>query len=171
MKLKLTALFILVLLTSGFRQADWPIIRSTEENFFVSMPDIPKQHRTKVSGPLGKSHHIYKVQHQGITFTVSNSVLEKAPTQIEDIRRTFDQARDLLVTLSNGKLLIDEDITLDGFPGRQIRVVKGKKVWTLRAYVVKERMYQLMTTEPKGKEQSAEAEKFFQSFAFIFLPQ
>jgi hypothetical protein len=170
MKLKLTALFCLVLLAGGFRQADWPTVKSTEENFLVSMPDIPKQRRTRISGPLGKGHHIYKLEHNGITYTVSNSVFEKAPTQPEEIKQTLDFARDLLVTLSSGKLLVDKDISLDGFPGRQIRVEKGKKVWTLRAYVVKTRMYQLMTTEQKGKEQSAEAEKFFQSFAFVSRP-
>ena len=171
MKLKLTTLLSLVLLTGGFTQADWPIVKSTEENFLIYMPDIPKQHRTRASGPLGKGHHIYKVEHQGITYTVSNSVFEKAPTQPEDIKQTLDFARDLLLTLSGGRLLADEDISLDGFTGRQIRVEKGKKVWTLRAYVVKERLYQLMTTESKGKEESAEAKKFFRSFSFIFVPQ
>jgi hypothetical protein len=32
-------------------------------------------------------------------------------------------------------------------------------------------MYQLMTTEPKAKEQSAEVAKFFQSFRLINSPQ
>lgn len=171
MKLKSIALLPLLLITVGFSQADWPKIKSTEENFSISMPDIPRQHRTRASGPLGKDHHIYKVEHNGVTYTVSNSVFEKGPTSPEDIKRTLNYARDLLLTLSGGKLLNDEGISIDGFPGRQIRVEKGKKVWTLRAYVVKNRMYQLMTTEPKGQEHSLEVEKFFLSFELLFVPQ
>lgn len=169
-KLKLISLLSLVLLAGGFRQADWLKFKSTEENFTISLPREPKQEWTRVRGPLGNGHHIYKIENNDITYTVSNSVFEKAVTEPKDIKRTLDFARDLLLTLSTGKLLSHEDLSLDGFSGRQVRVEKGKRVWTLRAYVVKERMYQLMTTELKGKEQTPEVAKFFESFKLLTPP-
>jgi len=104
-KLKLIALFSLVLRAGGFRQAEWLKFKSTEENFTVSLPSEPRQEWTRVRGPFGNGHHIYKIENNGITYTVSNSVFEKAVTEPKDIKRTLDFARDLVLTLSTGKLL------------------------------------------------------------------
>jgi hypothetical protein len=77
----------------------------------------------------------------------------------------------MVLMVTSGKLLSDKDISLESFPGREVRIEKDKKVWTLRAYIVKGRMYQLMTTEPKAKEKSLDTEKFFDSFRLLGAPE
>lgn len=169
--MKLAAVISLALLAVGFRQAEWPKFKSTEENFVISMPGEPEQERNSAPGPFGNGHHIYSVESNGISYTISNSVFENPPARPKDIKRALDLARDLLLTVSVGKLLSDRDISLGGFPGREVRIEKDKKIWSLRAYIVKGRMYQLMTTEPKAKEQSPETSKFFDSFQLLAPPE
>jgi hypothetical protein len=170
-KLKSAAVLSLVILAVGFKQAEWPKFKSTEENFTISMPSEPKQERTSGRGPFGNGHHIYSLESGGISYTISNSVFENPPTQPKDIKRILDFARDMVLTVTSGKLLSDKDISLESFSGREVRIEKEKKIWTLRAYVVKGRMYQLMTTEPKAKEQSPDTAKFFESFKLLAPPE
>jgi hypothetical protein len=170
-QVKLVTTFALVLLASGFTQVEWPTFKSTEENFVISLPGEPKQERTSGRGPFGNGHHIYSIESGGINYTVSNSLFENPPTQPKDIKQTLDLARDLVRMVTNGKLLSDKEISFEGFAGREVRIEKDKRIWTLRAYVMKKRMYQLMTTEPKAKEQSPEVAKFFESFKLIGSPE
>ena len=169
--IKLAAVMSLALLAGGFTQAEWPKFKSTEENFTISMPGEPRQERNSGRGPFGNGHHIYSIESNGVSYTVSNSVFENPPTQPKDIKRVLDFARDVVLTVTSGKLLSDKDISVEGYPGREVRIEKDKKVWTLHAYVVKGRMYQLMTTEPKAKEQSPDTAKFFDSFKLLAPPE
>ena len=170
---KVTAPLFLLLtfLTVAFAQEEWRRFKSTEENFIISLPSEPKQERTTGRTPLGNGHHIYTLDSNGISFTVSYSILDGAPTQPKDIKRTLDMARDLVAMVTNGKLLTDTDISIDNFPGRLVRIEKDKRIWTVRAYLVKERMYQLMTMEPKAKEQNPSVAKFFESFHLLRSPE
>jgi hypothetical protein len=170
-KIILTAILSSFLLTSASAQGEWPTFKSTEENFTISLPSEPKQERTAGRSPLGNGHHIYSLETNAVSFTVSYSVLDNAPTQPKDIKRTLDMARDLVAMVTNGKLLTDTDISIDGYPGRLVKIEKDKRIWTVHAYLVKERMYQLMTTEPKAKEQNASVAKFFESFHLLRAPE
>ena len=169
-KITLTFLASLFLLTGAFAQGEWPRFKSTEENFTISMPAEPKQERTAGRTPLGNGHHIYSLDDNGVSYTVSYSVLDNAPTP-KDLKRTLDMARDMVAMVTNGKLLTDTDISIDNFPGRLVRIEKDKRIWTVHAYIVKDRMYQLMTTEPKAKEPNASAAKFFESFHLLHPPE
>ena len=170
---KIAAAFFLSLLwvTAAVGQDEWPKFKSTEENFTISMPREPQQERTAGRTPLGNGHHIYTLDDNGVSFTVSYSVFDNALTQSKDIKRTLDMARDMVAMVTNGKLLTDTDISIDSFPGRLVRIEKDKRIWTVHAYIVKDRMYQLMTTEPKAKEPNASAAKFFESFHLLHSPE
>jgi hypothetical protein len=165
-----SVIVLLPLVSSGFAQ-EWPAFKSTEENFTISLPREPKQERTTGRSPLGNGHHIYSLDSGDVSFTVSISVIDPPLTKPKDIKQTFDFARDMVAMVTAGKLREDSDISLDGFPGRQIRIEKGKQIWTLRAYLVKQRLYQLMTTEPKGKDTHPSVAKFFESFKLLQPPQ
>ncbi|HEU4386256.1 MAG TPA: hypothetical protein VFV34_00565 [Blastocatellia bacterium] len=121
----------LFLLTAVVGQGAWPKVNSTEENFTISMPREPRQERTTGRTPLGNGHHIYTLDDNGVSFTVSYSVLDNALTQPKDIKRTLDMARDTVAMVTNGKLLTDTDITIDNFAGRLVRIEKDKRIWTV----------------------------------------
>ena len=160
---------ILLFGLAAFAQ-EWPSFKSTDENFQISMPAEPGQQRTSGKSPLGNGHHIYSLDNGGISYTISVSIIENPPTKAKDIKRTLDFARDLVTIVTEGKKLTDTDITLQGFPGRLVQIEKDKQIWTLRAFIVKEHMYQLMTTEPKAKDPNPAVAKFFDSFKLLRLP-
>ena len=169
-KITPTLLLPLFLLTVALAQGEWPKFKSTEENFTISMPREPRQERNTGRTPFGNGHHIYTLDDNGLSFTVSYSVLDNAP-QSKEIKRILDMARDMVAMVTNGKLLTDTDISIDSFPGRLVRIEKDKRIWTVHAYIVKDRMYQLMTTEPKTKEPNASAARFFESFHLLRSPE
>jgi hypothetical protein len=160
----------LLLGTTALAQ-EWPSFKSTDENFQISLPAEPKQERTTGKSPLGDGHHIYSLNNGGISYTISVSTIEPPPTKKTDINRTLDFARDIVSIVTAGKELTDTDITLEGFPGRLVRIEKDKQIWTLRVYLVKERIYQLMTTEPKAKDPNPAVTKFFDSFKLLHSPE
>lgn len=118
-----------MLLEVGFKQAEWPRFKSTEENFTISLPGEPKQERNSARGPFGNGHHIYSIESNGVSYTISNSVFDNPPTQPKDIKRILDFARDMVLMVTSGKLLSDKDISIDGFPGREVRIEKEKITW------------------------------------------
>ena len=155
---------------SAFAQ-EWPSFKSTEENFQISLPAEPGQERTSGTEMLGRNNHIYSLNKDGIDYTVSVSTFDKAPTEGKDIKRRLDFAVGLVLTVTEGKLLTSEDIALQGYPGRFVQIEKNKQIWTLRSFIVKEHMYQLMTTSPKSKDPNPAVVKFFDSFKLLRLPE
>ena len=170
-QLMLLTLIALAIQADGFTQTKWRTFKSTEENFIISLPAEPQQEQTSGRGPLGNGHHIYRIESDGITYIVSNSVFENPRVLPGDIKKTLDFVRNLLQRVSHGRLVSDKDISFAGFTGREVKVERDQQLWTLRAFVVKKRMYQFMTRSPKAKEQSAEVAKFFDSFKFINPPE
>ena len=164
------AALILTVITGGFAQTSWSTLKSTDENFMISLPSEPKQETTNGKNPFGNGNHIYSLQNNDISYTISYSAFDSPPDP-KDTKRILDIARDLVLMVTNGKLLSDKDIALDNRPGREVKIQKDKKLWTLRAYLVRERMYQLVTTEPKTKDGSPETAKFFDSFKLLAVPE
>ena len=160
----------LILTSSGIAQ-DWPAFKSTDENFTISLPSEPKQERTTGRTPLGNGFHIYSLDNGNVSFTISTSTIDEVLTKPKDIKRTLDFARDLVAMVTAGKMVEDSEIALGRFPGRQVRIEKDKKIWMLRAFLVNQRIYQLLTTEPKAKETNPSITKFFDSFKLLQSPQ
>jgi|SRR5882724_4278908 len=155
----------------GHPQSAWKTFKSTDENFIVSMPAEPEQEWTKGNSPLGNGHHIYNLDQQNLSYTVSYSELDAAPKDQKDIKRIFDISRDMVLAVRQGGLKGDKEIALDGFPGREVRIEVGKELVILRIYVVKNRIYQLMTSQPKTKSENPDILKFYDSFRLIRKPE
>ena len=168
---------IFLLLTCAFLFAvsgsaqDWKTFKSTDENFQISLPAEPEQQRTPGTDMLGYNNHIYSLNNSGILYTISVSTFNRAPTEGKDIKRRLDFAEGLVLTVTEGKLLANEDITLEGFPGRLVQIEKNKQIWTLRSFIVREHMYQLMTTAPKVNDLNPAVVKFFDSFKLLRTPE
>ena len=158
-------------LTVGFQAADWPRFKSTEENFMISLPSEPQQERNNRKSPFGNGHHIYSVESNNISYTISYSSFDAPITDSKEIKRILGLSTDMVRIVTNGRVVSDKEIDLEGFLGREVRIEKDKRLWILRAFIVKERMYQLMTTQPKAKEESPETVKFYESFKLLSRPE
>jgi hypothetical protein len=173
MKLNSVAIFSLIMLAVGFQQAEWPKVESTKENFTISIPGEPKQKRTSMRGTFGSGHHIYSVESGGISYMVDTSHLELTPKRPQDIRTMLSLACDNFMRETGYKVRIlrDRELSLGSFMGRELRLENNKRVRTLRAYIVKDRLYQLTTTEPQAEKQSSDTVKFFESFKLLAPPE
>jgi hypothetical protein len=86
---------------------------------------------------------------------------KKAPDEL------LDGARDGAVGNVKGKLANETKISMNGYPGRELRIeAPGDLALQARIYLVKERLYQILVVMPKAKEGEAEAKKFLDSFKF-----
>jgi len=66
-----------------------------------------------------------------------------------------------------GKLVSETKITMNGFPGRELRIeAPGDLVLFSRVYLAKERLYQSLAVTPKKREGSADVKKFLDSLKF-----
>jgi hypothetical protein len=83
-----------------------------------------------------------------------------------DPEELLDNGRDGAINSTGGELVEETKITLGEFPGRdftyKITALNGNI--RQRAYVVEQRLYQLVTTGTGNAVNSADAEKFFNSF-------
>lgn len=66
-----------------------------------------------------------------------------------------------------GKLLTEKDITLDGFPGKEIDIDyrNGLAVIKMRSYLVKNKMFILQTITKTEKFPNKSLERFMSSFS------
>jgi len=85
----------------------------------------------------------------------------------EKVDKFFRGAVDGGVKNASGKLLTEEIIQLDGFPGRKVRVdVKdGTAVMTMKIFLVKEKLYMLEVITEKKKDLNKSMDKFMSSFS------
>jgi hypothetical protein len=79
----------------------------------------------------------------------------------------LESARDGAVGNVKGKLASETKISMNGYPGRELRIeAPGDLALVARLYLVKERLYQILVVMPKAKEGTADAKKFLDSFKF-----
>jgi hypothetical protein len=79
----------------------------------------------------------------------------------------LDAARDGAVGNVKGKLASETKVSMNGFPGRELRIeAPGDLALQARMYLVKERLYQVLVVMPKAKESAADSKRFLDSFKF-----
>jgi hypothetical protein len=79
----------------------------------------------------------------------------------------LDGARNGAVEKVKGKLESEEKITMNGFPGRELRIAApGDLKLSARIYMVKARLYQTIVVAPKAKEVAGNTKRFLDSFKF-----
>jgi hypothetical protein len=88
-----------------------------------------------------------------------------------DAQAALDSARKVILATSGGELLKEEQITLDGHPGRSMWIEARAEGYTMslvyRTYVVGPRMYQIMIAGPQGQVDGAVATEFLNSFKLV----
>lgn len=88
-----------------------------------------------------------------------------------DPKETLNGARDGALGRTKGQLVNEKDLTLDGYPGKDllVKVTKGSAEGLLkqRMFLVKNRLYQVMTVGPKQSFDTKEVDTFLNSFKLI----
>lgn len=150
----------------------WTEFKSEAGRFSILMPATPNYLTQTLETGQGRfEHHIF-VATVGIGLLSCFVDYVDLPKQIGDAKNSdtlFDLARDEFIKAAQAKLERETDISMDGHPGREVRMrVYGGPV-RLRVFLVSGRLYQISITMIERKEMPKEEaiEKFFNSFKIM----
>ncbi|WP_461599550.1 hypothetical protein [Winogradskyella sp.] len=177
MKSFITSVFILftVLLTAQ----DWEKYKSVDLAFITEFPGKPQRTTQQIETAVGEldMHMVgYGSSQVGdnIYYAVVRSDYPKeqfSDMSDEKIKSILDGAVNGAVNNVQGTLESDEDITLNGYPGRKIKIdAPGMEIF-MNAYLVENVMYINQVIAEEDKVNSDNLKKFFSAFDIINVKQ
>jgi hypothetical protein len=153
-------------------QLKWEQISSPEGGFTVLMPTKPTQKKTTTEGELlslEENRFTASLEEGKVTYTISYTdfpdELSHLPPNVilDSITSRFTNDKKL-------KLINQQDISLGQASGKEFKFeAPGEILVKQRVYLVKQRLYQLVTEIPKARESalSSDVEKFMNSFQLL----
>jgi hypothetical protein len=154
------------------RKPDWINFRSDEGEFSILMPGQPQKHVQSKEVAFGTIYnYVFYVTAEGVDYIASYTDMPVGPTDKGLVDRAMNGARDNMLQGSKGRLLAEKDISIDSYPGREIKVENTYGLTLNRAYFVKQRLYHLIV-EIHGSKTGSEAalkaaERFLDSFKLL----
>lgn len=168
MKTKLSLLAAIIMAILGCQLSPPPFTEfvSEEGGFSISMPGPPNEERETTSE--GVLSYTYSAETSDAIYIVVYSDFRRDFVEDYDPGWILDTAQD--GAAGKGELLSSEPITLDGHPGRDLKIQTsdGTVVFT-RYYLVDVRLYQLVASTESGT-MTTEVGEFFDSFTLKQAP-
>lgn len=156
----------------GGGEVKWTSVAAEDGSFKAELPGKVERVSSSLSTPVGPAPIEMWVFQDGeraymVGFT---EYPEKVRAAVED-RELLESARDGAVARVRGKLLIDEPKQAGGLPGRRIELDAEEGQVRVRGefYVSGRRLYQVFATVHPQEIESAEVQRFFESF--VLLPR
>jgi hypothetical protein len=156
------------------------------KKFSIITPAPLKETKLTVATGLGKVDVLLLTAKQGNIECGVMCVPEMAPSYLRFLRylpplpffpgrdpeATLDQYRDNMVKNFDGKMISETKVMLGSNPGREVVIEAAEKfgrntVVKGRAFVVEDRLYQIMVSAPNEELNTPEVNVFFDSFKFV----
>jgi|GEM_PF-731431 len=149
----------------------WSEFHSEEGRFKLLMPSKPTTQTLTLETAQGKIvHHGFTAAGGGVVCVIDYADFPKTMLDPANMKLLFDQVRDEFLKTIEGKLSSETTISLEGHPGREVRIaLRGGEART-KFFLVNERFYQLAFMNVLGKS-SVDADKFFNSFKLVTNPK
>jgi serine/threonine-protein kinase len=157
------------LLSSTTAPAAWQEFSSAEGNFAVLMPGTPSYEKKSQSTALGPiDMHMFTLNlKRDAVYMVMYSDYPEIVTRAKPVD-LLDGGRNGALSNTKGKLVGEQNMSLDGFPGREIVIeVPGKGLMKLRAFMVRQRLFQVMAVGTKEKIDHEDTAKYLTSFRLL----
>lgn len=143
----------------------WQRFTAPEAGFMILFPGTPEETTHTVEGesrPLvlhkltvGQEPPIYAVLYSEANANLRN----------EDPQKALDDVRTGLLESANATAQSEQNITLQGYPGRDLRFTTAAGAGRFRTYLVEDRLYQLLVVlSPDGDDAEDTIDMFFNSF-------
>ncbi len=169
MKIAKSTLVLLFIL--GCRAPDWVEFSSQKGNFSVLLPKKPVEEKETVNtkiGPVELYAFLVELQNGKVVYGVTYSDYPAEMVEKSNPDDLLDRARNGAVRNISGKIIKEKRIVIEGYPGRELRVVFGKTgVMKYRLYLVKNRLYQIMVLAEEENLLSSADERFLNSFRLL----
>jgi hypothetical protein len=139
-----------------------PAFAPAGAGFSVQMPGAP-QERTDPNGT-----HMYIGGSGKLAYIVGYHDLPPRIKPAASVRqRAFDASRDALTIHGGANLLSEQDTTLDGRPGREVKLkLRDGYFMQLKTAFNGTRLYQVSVVAPMDESTAPEIERFIDSFRF-----
>lgn len=169
--LSLGLLFTLAMVAVlGCQQDSWGEYKSTEGGFSILMPGNPVHNKQTYNTDVGALDiNIYGLEQEGIAYYVIYMDYPDSLVQQRTPDKFLDNARDEALANGQGKLLSEEAISLNSYPGREIKIERadGKTIETTRMYLVGHRLYGIQAITSRENSSSASVGNFLDSFRLV----
>lgn len=154
-------------LAASMPQPSWTEFSLEEGGFSVLMPTKPMQQTIPAAESVNV--HLYSsLGSNGVGYLASYADLPESLSDQAQTIKALDDARNEQLKASKGRLLSETTITLEGYPGYELKIETATGQMISRVFLVKRRLYQLMGIVPEsmvGSESSVQdVGKFFSSF-------
>jgi hypothetical protein len=170
LSLALVALSSISSIGGTARADEWKEYSSPEGRFTVDLPGAPKQSKEKRQTKFGSVDAQLVIYSGGKDIFYGIAYLDYPESVVKAHRadELLDGASDSAVKgVKGGRVEGQEKISLGGNPGRQVIIdAPGNLTLTVRMYMVKNRLYQVISSVGKGKEKEADPKRFLDSFKF-----
>jgi hypothetical protein len=170
MKIKLLSLLGLALFFAGCQQPTWEELSSSEGAFSIFLPGSPTELTRTVNTAAGPiDFHFFLLEQKDIAYLVGYSDYPEIAVQKTNPEAILEGARNGAVASAQGKLLSELIISLNGYPGRELKIepAGGEGTINTNMFVVDNRLYQVMVVTPKEKAFSKHVGKFLDSFKLL----
>ena len=161
-------LLLALLLLSGCDEAEkeWATFTSEDGGFSILFPGKPEEQIESVSTAIGTIEtEFFIVEQKDRAYSLNYADYPKEIIAASDAGSMLDGAGMGAVSNVNGELLDEKEITLDGYPGREIRIeVKEDDIIIhARFYLVENRLYVVQAVS-KSEASTPDIDKFLDSF-------
>jgi serine/threonine protein kinase len=146
---------------------EWQEFSSQEGRFSVMMPGKPQPEAMDTgSGITGGK--IFTVDTGGIFYGVAYSDYESNIVSGQTTDQLLNGAKEGVLYNTEGDLLSDNEIWIDSYPGKELRVqAPDNMLLRQRLYLVENRLYQVIIVTDNETAYAADIDKFVQSFKLI----
>lgn len=144
-------------------ESGWVQFNSTEGRFSVLMPEIPvDQTETKDSAHGPYTTHLFIVKDTTSVYLIG--WVDYDPRFNFDRQAELEANRDNFVNGLKAKLLSTRRTFIDGYSAVEFTAETADRIFKSRVYMVGRRPYQIVIGSPKALDDSANVNRFFNSF-------
>jgi FimV-like protein len=152
--------------------AGWREFAPEEGRFSILVPRTPRKTTETTETQIGTiDTHIFVVTHGDFTYIMVYNDFPQRLINSSDSRAMLNGARDGAVESLGGRLLSENSISINGFPGRELKVKVSEGPYTsvaqVRIYLVRNRLYQIYAIAPEARASSPDVKKFLDSFKLL----
>jgi hypothetical protein len=166
------AVAVAITLVAGTASAEtWKEFESKVGKCAVSMPGTPTENKQTFdteAGPVEAYLYMLETDSGDVAYLMGFNDFPADLVAQSDPQVMLDGARDGAVRNVGGKLLEEKKISINGHPGRYIKVSapgdNGENLVFARVYLVKNRLYQALVVFPKKTLRQGDVDKFLGSF-------
>ena len=141
----------------------WVKFTSDEGRFSVMMPELPEDKMETTESAHGPyTTHLFIVKDPTSVYLIG--WVDYDPSFNFNRQAELEANRDNFVKGINAKLITSHATVVDGYSALEFMAETEDRIFKSRVYMVGRRPYQIVIGSPKGQDDSAQVNRFFNSF-------